>query len=300
MANLEVILSGRFYMVIFVHFICLSLWLYRGGVFCIAKTKNGYNNAFCFAKNKAKRLLVPYWSVSVILFITLWVTEKSEGNLIWYWFKNVFLFDQVKHLWFLGALFFIFIIFNYLEKYVHKTIWLPIGLMVLYFSHVYMPWIFQISSICKYLVFFYLGYFFQLKSNLLLPFIERKSFFYVFFLLHICLYIASLKATFSSHLYILISYICSVLGCCFAISYNSLLLKLLNNGIERFVRYAVKNSFSVYLFHDIIIYLLFYYISFVLVSPAGLGVVVLLCSVTGSILFAVFLRKVRLKWIIGE
>ena len=61
-----------------------------------------------------------------------------------------------------------------------------------------------------------------------------------------------------------------------------------------------KNSYGIYLFHPMIIYVCFYLVRNVSLNPYGLAMIVFVLAFLGSMVITVILRKSKLRFIIGE
>lgn len=61
-----------------------------------------------------------------------------------------------------------------------------------------------------------------------------------------------------------------------------------------------KNGFGIYIFHPMIIYVLFYYFGSYNVSPVILCGLIFLVSYTFSYFLSVMMRKIHLSFLLGE
>lgn len=128
------------------------------------KTSKEYMNYGDFIKNKAKRLLVPYGFVCLFWVMPIYsYFYKPDTNVL---IKKYILMESPSQLWFLIMLFGCSIVFYLLSDYVRAH---PIAggiIMVLIYGagiigDQVMDNYFQIWNICKYLLFFYIGFEFR-------------------------------------------------------------------------------------------------------------------------------------------
>lgn len=278
-------------------------FLISGAVYYTCKREYGkYENECSFIKNKGKRLIIPYIGISIILFCILYYVGDYNGNIFIYYFKNVLLANQVKHLWFLVALFLIFISFNHFEKVINKHQILTLAICtILYYVSSYLPWTLQLHSFGHYIIFFFCGYVFQAKSRIIKNILENKLTFYVLFLMHILSYTIVLKTTFAPYLFHTTSILCSIIGCAMAISFNMIITKKWGLTSSKVLQVLVRNCFAIYLFHDPIIYLIKYWTNWddTTVIPVII-IATLILSVCIPIVLAKIIRANKFAWIIGE
>ena len=114
-----------------------------------------------FVSTKAQRLLIPYSFVAIAWVIPIYCIffRPSIGDL----FEKFVLMESPSQLWFLIALFVIFVLFYPLSDFVNKHIIAGVCLMIFIYwiglkASYFVPNVFQICSACRYILFFYLGF----------------------------------------------------------------------------------------------------------------------------------------------
>lgn len=123
--------------------------------------RNRYENYGEFLKIKAKRLLIPYIMVSI-----LWVVPSSSVFIHYDWediLRCFVLGVEPGQLWFLLMLFGVFAIFYPLTDFFHKnTLYGGLLVFLLYVvgtvGNKIIANYFQIWSVCRYLLFFWIGF----------------------------------------------------------------------------------------------------------------------------------------------
>lgn len=269
----------------------------------IKRDKGGYNNSKAFILSKAKRLLIPYIFFSFIIVLpTLYYCSLTEGSFWLYNFKTFILAKAPRHLWYLIMLFNILILFNYFEKYIfkYKEITLLLTLILHPFAFSFPIDIFQVPSTIYYSFYFMLGYYFQYNRNKLITYLNKTNKIYVtsalvFFsiIVYSLSHIGIIKSNISS-------LICSILGIMFIYIISNMISqksKITNNFIYKTIS---MNNFGIYLFHPMIIYILFYNIRNLNLNPYISTICIFIISTILSILLTLFFRKIGLKTVLGE
>lgn len=273
-----------------------------GAVYYINKVEKGkYSNQANFIINKVKRLLVPYAFFAILwVFPTMWIMGYVNNPLN-YFYESYVLGLNTRHLWFLIVLFEIFIFFNvcfvFLNK--HRLLTLFLLIAVAYFKD-YAPSYFQISNCCGYLLYFYLGFLMVPLFKKYMPSLRKKSLLLLIIVMSIwiVLNLAILKMSSVSVAKMPLTTLAAVFG--------TLLLYLLCNKVggalytSKIYRLLQNNSFGIYLFHPMIIYLFFFYTPFLWNSPYLLSITVLFTSLFISFILTNFLRKIKLSFALGE
>lgn len=251
--------------------------------------KPSYRSFANFVTNKAKRLIIPY-----IIFGVFWVMPFMfllgfQHSLKLFLINGLVFSLGCRHLWYVWMLFNVFVLMWGLEKIAQRfsippTFLLLIGIISLYLSNQdWVPVIFQIRNTLKYLPYFILGY---------VTHGHTKSYFYVITPLLATGYIFQeyIDSISSSTLYA----ICGV-----SISY-ALAIITKNASKHHTARLISRNSFGIYLFHPMLIYLVFYYTVSSSLSPLLLCGIVFVFSFLVSFALTELTRKVHLQIIIGE
>ena len=97
---------------------------------------------------------------------------------------------------------------------------------------------------------------------------------------------------------VFVKYLSTLVGGLVCISLTSYMkMQFMNN---RFVKVLSKNGFGIYLFHPMIIYILYYYLGGLDINPIVLCVGITVVSYFLSVLLTEIFRKARLTLLIGE
>lgn len=269
-----------------------------GAVYYHVRVELGKYNCFrMYITNKAKRLLLPYCFFSLfIVFPTLYVLEAVEGNSIKFFLVNYVLALNPRHLWFVLCLFWIFLVIRLLDTYIQK--YKCMSLIICYglsFVSNYIPSLLLLGPVCRYLVYFYIGYLFMAHKEDVGKYIKVR---YMGLAFLVNVFFVNQAADSVIGVFLL-KEIAALAGM-FAFYVLSVQVAATSfSNTEYFISLS-KNSYGIYLFHPCIIYLTLYVSKDYAVNSYLLAfitfVVSLLFSYYGTILF----RKVGLKWALGE
>lgn len=247
-----------------------------------------------FIKKKWKRLMTPYFIFGLFYVAPFMVLLGYRENYWNYAFNGIILSEDCRHLWYVWALFNIFILCYFFLKIIKK---LKLNIIILTIIAVgclllskYIPNIFQLSTAFKYIIWFTLGYvFFAFKESLNRAYLIKYGYLGGLFLIFkfIC---PDTSFPFDDSIYAL-----SGIVFCWSLA-NS----LKNIEKNQFFKLVDRNSYGLYLFHPIIIYVLFYLLGHLDVSPYLLSISVFIISFVLSIVFTEIVRMCRLNFIIGE
>lgn len=120
-------------------------------------------NSWQFIGKKVKRLLYPFFFINSIIFIikALAVNEEQMQHPLSFDFQsyiNSMLFHPIGFMWFLPALFVIFVLFISFKRYVYNR-YFPVGVIVLFAISFVFPEVdfFEISSAVYFSGYFALG-----------------------------------------------------------------------------------------------------------------------------------------------
>ena len=255
------------------------------------------------AKNKFNRLICPALIFGVIY------------ALIFYWQRTPFdaIYSVLKgagHLWFLPMLFWCFLLCYLLfRSKMSERAKFAILFASILLSTVALP--FRLDRALYYIFFFYLGMSLIKNQDLRMKLSKNNIFLltavlvYLVFFISYELAIPVLKSAASSRL---LQLLFSPLKKYWMFAYalpGTLFFFLLTcrlaegrNSLPRFVLYASSVSFGVYLFHQIIIEVLYYKTSLpVLVGPYLLPWVGFAIALAGSVILVVLVRKLNLKFL---
>ena len=275
-------------------------FLVSGAVFSLNLEKGKYEIFGEFLKKKVKRLLIPYWIFSVFMVLPVVVFCGLWDSSRWYFFFwNLFSGRNVRHLWYLYDLFVIFLIFWFFRRHVtgrNEKIALVVSLVV---SFVFrgMPFkfisYFQIGNILYYQFFFLLGIFFDRHFVSLVSFFRHH--WYLLILSGLLLLVSCFfdLFTLTGYLYAVSGIVLTVaLACCRGEEKTGL--------IPKWQQVLAADSYGIYLFHPMIIYLVFYSFSQREVSVLCLFFPALTVSLLLSLFLTEFCRRAHLGFIIGE
>lgn len=243
-----------------------------------------------FVWNKFKRLMIPYFVFAfcwVMPFMLLYGFKTNLKNFI---INDILLSYDCRHLWYVWMLFNVFILFYILKKLFSK-LHLPVYslLFVSIILYIFQKVInisifncFQINSMLIYQLYFVIGYMVSYYRNMFIRYM----------LIFLCAgflladYLGPWKAPLLALSGILFFYLIAPLGKCLV---NSKCFKLI-----------AKNVFGIYLFHPIIIYILFYYFSHCFINSFVFVFISFLVSLILSCVLVELVRICHVQVIIGE
>ena len=251
-------------------------------------------------RNKALRLLVPYLGIGLCFLFPIRVAigfHSYQGMGIGAFFLKLQTANDVGHLWFLPALFFVFLLSEIILTIAEKiprirkcpALFLCLAALALYLEGYriglgYPP----LLSAFNYLIWFSLGYFLNMHQYIVRRVYHISSVKWALLMLNAglliyCLFADSVRALLSLGLKTL----------CILNAYGAMPEKscALTEQIDR-------NSFGVYLFHSPLIY-----ITFATIPNAHPAIVVFVNLVVfGAVAYGLtaLIRKTKLKVLIGE
>lgn len=256
-------------------------------------------SGFCFAysfertnlkslvNKKFLRLIIPYIFIAILWMNPIKYFLKIQGyeniNIL----QQQLLLSKNGHLWYLPCLFAIFILSFCLLKIFHNkrtcTQIITIS-VILNITSNFMPSIFEISDIFRYLIYFIVGYYLnteqfkKVKINSLI----LCLFFFTSYILTMCLSGKSIKLTEP----ILIS---TILICIY---------KLFPTKTNKELSFIDKNSFGLYLFHSPMVYISYKYVPNI--NPCAMLLINFIFFGGISIILIYMTRFFNLNFIIGE
>jgi len=286
----------------------IPLFIFASGyIYYYCKKERGkYSNFIELFEKKAKRLLIPFVTVSLLFTLPirflLGFHPQSQKYLEFMVHNLIY---PLNNLWFLLALFVVFVLFYALEPVVNKIHWsLSVILFVTIFfvasSPAYYWNIFMTQSAFGLLIYFYLGYLFREKKIT----IGEKTIFPVICVgvTHFLLFQITLfnRLQFNPNLILAANLVKAVLGILFVLSLCNYAFSrggLLKN---RYTKMIEKRSFGIYLFHEPIIFLVLIVVLPKLWSPLLVVFMALTISVIVSIIITILLEKNKhTKGIVG-
>lgn len=291
-------------------FVFISGYLYH-----FNRVKLGKYKSFPeFVKKKAKRLLIPYLMVGILFMIPVQMIFNiySDNESFFYKVVNeILLANMPGHLWFLLALFNIFMIFYLVEEYVNKKsiIFNKKGIVINFiilicigFFTRNIPNFYQFQSSLEYFVFFYMGYVFSEYFEDIRNYVEKRRYVLfihsAFFNIHYFL-LNSIKnsALWFKGVRFLFRKITSMLGVTFMFMYSlkfcedtERLDKFMNNSIIKLID---NNKFYTYLFHQPVLKIVLVNIGDIDISPFVVVNILFWSTLAISLLLAVVTKKIK-------
>ncbi|WP_370640845.1 acyltransferase family protein [Prevotella sp. E13-17] len=256
------------------------------------------SNETTFINKKVKRLMVPFFCFSIPLTAVLYYVGRFQGSILENYCHTLLLYNDT-YLWFLPCLFVISILYNSLRTFIRKRSYLCLLVfIVLYVISDYLPSYLSMHNIAHYLIYYHVGAVAQLNEKQILKLYKAKNIF-VFFLLHLIFFYLVMKTWGYIVIHNVLGLGCAMLG--------SLLMLTISNLISneyilhsKIVGCFIRDSYSVYLIHPMLIYLLYFYIFKNLGTCYTQFILSIIICYGVSILFAFILRRLNCAWIIGE
>lgn len=296
------------YLTQYIYSFHMPLFVFVSGAiyYYVRKKLNKYDNINKFVVSKSKRLMIPYIVFGLFYVAPIMIgLNLTKSSTIGYISKGIILSLDSRHLWYVFMLFNVFIILRIFEKYIDKA---PTLIPIVIFIFLYsisgrLPAILQISNTAKYLVFFYMGYLFQNKKEIIFDKLKFNKLSCIsFFLLNIITLIGSIymeNIKVPGLIIGLTEFSSAVFGILFIYGVITLLSKttIEENKIYKSIE---KNSFGIYLFHPMLIYIMFYFLGPKDIHPYILTLLVFVVSLLISNILTEIVRLAHLDIIIGE
>ena len=263
-----------------------------GAVYAICRSRGKYSTWSDLINSKWRRVLLPYFLFGlIVLFPTLILLGKMVVNI-----KTITSIiyggDNIKHLWYLYVLFEMFIITRIIEKYICKYkvfVFSVILCTTIIAYNICIPPIFQLNMLLRYYIYFVIGYYVGNLDN-----IEFDGI-YSFISLVIGLLGNYLMFQLPKILFPIVSIITALslsfftYSICQKLSKHTKLYCCIN-----------KDGMGIYLFHIVIIYILFNYNLFAQCGIYVQALLITLISIFGSIIATRLIRSFKLGFLIGE
>ena len=275
-------------------FVMLSGCVYG---WCINRGK--YAHPIAFLKNKAKKLLIPYLAFGVLWVAPVMCLLKltADGFLRYVW-TGILLSLNARHLWYLVALFWIFGIFMFLRPAILRgtggLVMAGVLTVGMYLISGRVPWTLQMRQVFSYAMFFWLGiavdrYYDRLEQ------LARRVWPAAFLLPLVLL----AKPVFNIN---------RLTDCGYKLVGIAMMLLLGWLTLRRFpeipdhraYRCLNRNAFGIYLFHPMIIYVLFTVTNGLALPPVVLSGGIFAVAMIVSVLLTELTRKLRLGILMGE
>ena len=259
--------------------------------FCI-NDLNKYNDSIKFIKNKFVRLIVPYLFFGLIYVAPIMILLHFTNNsYIEYCISGILMVKDSRHLWYIVVLFEIYIICMVSKKIMKKgSCFLDMFILlgVSYFSYIF-PGIFQISNLAYYFIFFYLGVLFNKYYQKIMIILKNPVIIFLMLIFQMLLF------NYSNWI---INFLKAIFGSLFIVGISKYIPEKILS--QRFFFNAKINGFGIYLFHPMIIYILYFFLGSTNTNPIILCLGIAIISYILSWLFTELFRKLKLSILIGE
>ncbi len=266
-----------------------------GAVFSLCINDLGkYHNPNKFITNKLRRLIVPYYTFLFLLVIPIMLyigkLEMGGGKIL---INCILLMGDGRHLWFLPVLCGCLMIMYLLRKYLNKfPLYILIATLISWCVSFKLPYVHPvISAVLYYLVFFYIGY-------LILSNIDTVCFIKSWWFIAVTFISIVLLCNFTNH--IVLKFILNIIGIFFSFGCGWHLYKITRHN--KLIESLSRNSFGIYLFHPLLIYLTFYWlIKFdISINPYVFTPALIVAVILLSTLLSELCRQLRVGFVIGE
>uniref|UniRef100_A0AB33JFL7 Acyltransferase family protein n=1 Tax=Prevotella sp. GTC17262 TaxID=3236797 RepID=A0AB33JFL7_9BACT len=266
-----------------------------GAIYYIGKRENGkYKDECKFILSKVERLLIPYLCFAILWVLpTMLYLGKVETDLLSYIRQSYLLGINSRHLWYLMMIFVLFIAFNHFESYFYRYTKFSGGIFLfLHFLSYVAPSYFQISATLKYLIYFYFGYIYKQKD---LEDCLKNRYSIIFVILHLVFVLLQYTMIEDiSFIHPIINLITSLFGIIAAVF---IVLNFQLKGV--FFKKVLNYSYGIYLYHPMIIYLLFFWLKDYIHIAWICSLVIFVISILASFVFVSVTRRLRLSFMIG-
>lgn len=277
----------------------MPLFIFLSGtVYGICLEKGKYQNRWKFLQNKGRRLLIPY-----VVFGLFYVAPSmcllglTDQDYLRYCLSGILLSGNSRHLWYLMALMWTFAASLLFRPLVGRTIWknllaLAIG-VGLYMLREPLPTVIQFQAGCQYLIFFLAGWVFHFYYSQFSALVEKtRGFCFLLPLGLLCSF------WFNPNQWTDLAY--RFLGIAATLACAMDLLRRFDLLGRPWFRTLEENAFGIYLFHPMILYVVFHFLGQsdlpAVVLCAGALVVAMLLSIAATKL----LRCLHLQFLMGE
>lgn len=278
-----------------------SFVMISGAVYYYVKRERGkYNNQKKYIQNKCIRLIMPFFFFNFAVVMPVLFYTGIRQNVLSFVIKEVLLMASGTHLWYSVMIFNVFVIFNFFENKIHnndRLSWiLLIGLNVFSFM---IPNAFQAMNTLTYLLYFYVGYSFRQNQDRFPSLITNRI--EVSLLLTVLCYAVIFHTPVGNNLIIrkLVQIVAATSGGLMLYTLSSKLASRKFTDNELFQK-IIGDSYGIFLFHPMIIYLMSYWMKDYSVSPLVVSLFMFVVAMAFSILFVNIFRKMRVNHLIGE
>lgn len=220
--------------------------------------------------------------------------------------RNYLLMLDIRHLWFLPALFWCLVSLNMLHKSIaaHKTATF-FFLTAIHFAYPLIPEqytvYFHLNDAMHYGIYLYIGYLISYTIQTGKASLSKKS-----LIVSSMIWITVLTFRLYSEVDIApieqaTDFICAISGTIALFSLSKIAARHSWLTSSWFYKTVSANSFGIYLFHPMIIYLCFFYTSSMAIDPWILSSAILLVTLVLSTVFTILMRKIPyMRLALGE
>lgn len=248
-------------------------------------------------KNKFQRLMIPYICFSIVVVLpTMLYTgcANIDDGIIGYIFNSYVLALDSRHLWYVYVLFELSIFFNAFYVFSNRHLVITLCILLGLFACSYLlPRIFLLNTFGYYAIFFFFGII-VIKQ---LVFLEKiKDIRVVLCLFIISVILIRVKGYLPQTAVKLIT---GLNGILMVYGFSCHLFKV---GIARYNLFqkVCRNSYGIYLFHPMVIYLLYYCALPYHINSWALSMAVFIIASLVSYSATTIIRLSRWKFVIGE
>ena len=277
-----------------------TLFFVSGALFAVGLKKGKYGVFLPFIKGKRGRLLIPYLFFAVFAVLpTLLICGLLPVSRVYLFVPYLISGYQVRHLWYLYCLFLVFALMWPFKRFLKRENALKVLLLSFVVSVAvratgfdFLKY-FQIGNTAYYQFFFVCGVLCEDRFDAIRAFLLKRK---MIALIAFGLLLLSLFFdfyVFTGYLYAFAGIVLIICFSCFSAEGSP----RRKTGINAVL---VRDSYGVYLFHAMLVYLIYYAFSSVNISPYILAPVAAAVSLLVSLLLVKVLRCLGLEFIIGE
>ena len=281
-------------------FMCVSGAIYGYGI-----DSGKYEKYFKFVGQKFKRLIIPYLFVGILIVVpTVKYTGLDNKTFLNQVLYNIILAKDNRHLWYIIALFWIFVLCGLFRKVLRRDSIIIFGIVfvVAYVlrRYAYLVNVLALGSALTYFIYFIMGiYFNKVLNKLMKKGIKWNKY---RFLVYILLGLSGAAMVLNVYSKFCKDLVAAGFGMVFVFALSFILTCEDKSGrADKIWAHIGRSSYGVYLFHPMIIYILYYFLHQKNIEPWVCASVVAALSWGVSEILIWIIRKIPgLKVLIGE
>lgn len=281
----------------FIYAFHMPLFIFiSGAVFGLCIEKGKYQKRVAFLAKKAKRLVLPYVVFGFCYVTPVMVALHFTSLDFWqYFWDGIVLSHNSRHLWYILALFFIFCLAILCRRFLTgRAAWVVfIASIALHFSAEYIPREFQLRAAASYQVYFFFGIIWNQYFSYITRFFRSIKIAPLFFSFLFCIIFLYGQEDILGKLVCAAAGIFVMLSLCASFAKQEMIA-------WSPVHNVIKNSYGIYFFHPMIIYILFKGLYLYHIPPLILSLGIFVFSFLLSYILTELVRNVHLGVIIGE